>query len=442
MKAAIETLGCRVNIYDSEAMTELFSNDGYEIVPFSETADVYVINTCTVTNMGDKKSRQLISKARRQNPAAVICVVGCYAQVAPAEIAALEGVDIVLGSRNKSRVVELANRSLATGEQFVEVSDIALSHDFEELKISNYQDRTRAFLKIQDGCNRFCTYCMIPYARGGISSKTLDQVLDEVRILGQHGFEEVILSGIHIASYGLDRPAQTEGIFLDNRRPAGLLALLEEIEKIAEIRRVRIGSIEPMFFRGDSLARIKALTKLMPHFHLSLQSGSDPILKRMNRRYTTEEFAEVVEALRRNIPGVSITTDLITGFPGETDEEHQATVDFLMKLKLTKTHVFKFSPREGTPAAVMSGQIPAEIKERRSQELLKLSDQNELSFHQGMVGQIQAVLFEVGEGEYRRGFTPNYVEVLVKSSEALKGKIRSVRITEAFVHHCLGIFSD
>ena len=454
MKAAIETLGCRVNIYDSEAMSELFSRDGYEIVPFSETADVYVINTCTVTNMGDKKSRQLISKARRQNPEAVICVVGCYSQVASSEIAAMPGVDIVLGSRNKSRVVEFANRSLATGEQLIEVSDISSSHEFEELKIKDYENRTRAFLKIQDGCNRYCTYCMIPYARGGISSKDKELVLEEVRTLGRHGFKEVILSGIHIASYGLDRTvpredteetgaqADNRSILLPKRKPDGLIELLEDIEGIPDIERVRIGSIEPMFFQGDGLARIKTLKKLAPHFHLSLQSGSDSVLKRMNRRYTTLEFHEVVEKLRRNIPEVSLTTDIITGFPGETEKEHQETMEFLTKLKLTKTHIFKYSPREGTKAAAMTDQISPELKDRRSQELQHLSDTNEAAFHRALLGKTVEVLFEGGGGEFRRGFTPNYVEVVIESNENLKGQILPVFITETLVHECRGILAN
>lgn len=437
MKVAIETLGCRVNIYDSEAMAELFRRDGYDVVDFQESADVYVINTCTVTNAGDKKSRQLISKARRQNPAAVICVVGCYSQVAPEEIAALAGVDVVLGSRNKSRVVEFANRSLATGEQLMAVSNIAASHEFEELNITQYPDRTRAFLKIQDGCNRFCTYCMIPYARGGISSKDKTKVLEEISFLARHGFREVILSGIHIASYGLDRPG-SGGILLDEAKPAGLLELLEEVQQIAELRRIRIGSIEPMFFQGDRLERAAKLTKLAPHFHLSLQSGSDSVLKRMNRRYTTREFLNVVEALRRTIPGVSITTDLIAGFPGETDEEHGQTLEFLKEAQLTKTHVFKFSPREGTPAATMPDQIAPFVKERRSQELQALSDRHEEAFHRAMVGQVQEVLFEAGEGEYRRGYTPNYIEVMIRSQENLQGMILPVAITGFSTHHCLG----
>lgn len=438
MKAAIETLGCRVNTYDSEAMIELFARDGYEIVPFSAAADVYVINTCTVTNNGDRKSRQLVGRARRLNEAAVICVVGCYAQVAAQEVAALDGVDIVLGSRNKSRVVELANRSLATGERFIEVSDVSTSHDFEDLAVTDYQDKTRAFLKIQDGCNRFCTYCMIPYARGGISSKAPEQVLAEIRTLADHGFREVILSGIHIASYGLDLPAPSAGLLLGKTQRMGLLDLLEAVEAVPAICRVRIGSIEPMFFRGSGLARVTALKKLAPHFHLSLQSGSDSVLRRMNRRYTTAEFAGVVAELRRTIPGVSLTTDLITGFPGETEAEHEETVAFLSSLRLTKTHVFKYSPRAGTPAAAMPDQISPGVKDRRSLELCALSDLHEAAFHETMVGQIQPVLFEGGQGEVRRGFTPNYVEVQVRTREALRGEIHPVRITQAGGHSCLG----
>lgn len=440
MKAAIETLGCRVNTYDSEAMTELFRADGYAIVPFTEKADVYVINTCTVTSMGDKKSRQLIRRARRLNPAAVISVVGCYSQVAPEELAAMDEVDIVLGSRNKSRVVELANRSLATGERFVEVADIMTSHEFEPLVISDYQDRTRAFLKIQDGCNRFCSYCMIPYARGGISSKERTQVLAEIRTLAHHGFKEVILSGIHIASYGLDLAGQ-EGILLGgaSRKPGyDLIDLLKEVETVPGIERIRIGSIEPMFFQGAELERVLALKKLMPHFHLSLQSGSDAVLKRMNRRYTTSEFEEVVHALRAYLPGVSITTDIITGFPGETDKEHHETLEFLTRIALTKTHVFKYSPREGTAAARMPGQIPGDIKDRRSQELIQLSDRNELAFHQSRIGLTHQVLFESADGQWLKGFTENYVEVMAEGSPALVGGIHRVEIQEAESHFCIG----
>ena len=438
LKVALETLGCRVNIYDSEAMTEMFRADGYEVVEFNTEADVYVINTCTVTNMGDRKSRQLISRARRKNPDAVICVVGCYSQVAPEEIAALEGVDIVLGSRNKSRIVEFANRSRATGEQFIEVTDVLTSHEFEPLEVRDYQEHTRAFLKIQDGCNRFCSYCMIPYARGGISSKDRKQVLEEVHELVSHGFKEIILSGIHIASYGMDKASKEAGLLLGKDKGYDLLDLLEELETVDGLSRVRIGSIEPMFFQGERLGRISRLKKLCPHFHLSLQSGSDSVLKRMNRRYTASDYEGVVDALRREIPNVSITTDIIVGFPGETREEHQETVDFLNRIALTKTHIFKYSPRQGTPAASMANQVHGTIKEERSSELQSLSNRNEEAFHRGMVGQEHQVLVEQWDGQLAKGFTENFVEVEMKAGEDLSGKIISSRIVEAKTHSVIG----
>lgn len=438
LKVAIETLGCRVNIYDSEAMTEMFRADGYEVVAFNTEADVYVINTCTVTNMGDRKSRQLISRARRKNPEAVICVVGCYSQVAPEEIAALEGVDIVLGSRNKSRIVEFANRSRATGEQLIEVTDVLTSQEFEPLEVRDYQEHTRAFLKIQDGCNRFCSYCMIPYARGGISSKDRNQVLEEVHELVNHGFKEIILSGIHIASYGMDKTSKEASLLLGKDKGYDLLDLLEELETVDGLSRIRIGSIEPMFFQGERLERISRLKKLCPHFHLSLQSGSDSVLKRMNRRYTASDYEEVVDALRREIPNVSITTDVIVGFPGETREEHQQTVAFLERIALTKTHIFKYSPRQGTPAASMVNQVHGTIKEERSRDLQNLSNKNEEAFHQGMVGQEHQVLVEQWDGLKAKGFTENFVEVEIKTSEDFTGEIINCRIMEAKTHSVIG----
>lgn len=439
MKAAIETLGCRVNTYDSEAMTELFRSDGYVMVPFTELANVYVINTCTVTGMGDKKSRQLIRRARRLNPNAVIAVVGCYAQVASKELAAMTEVDIILGSRVKARVVELANRSLATGERFVEVPDIMTSHEFEPLKISDYQDKTRAFLKIQDGCNRFCSYCLIPYARGGISSKGPLQVLSEIKTLADHGFKEVILSGIHIASYGVDL-ASEEGILLQrgSHETFDLMALLKEVETVPGIERIRIGSIEPMFFQGEGLERVLQLKKLMPHFHLSLQSGSDTVLKRMNRRYTTADFEAVVQKLKAALANVSITTDIITGFPGETEREHEETLQFLQRMGLAKTHVFKYSSRDGTPAAQMKGQVPGPVKDQRSRELISLSDRNERAFYDSQLGKTYQVLFESREGEYLKGFTENYIETLVKGEAELVGGVFPVLLRGAGTHYCIG----
>lgn len=419
MKVALHTLGCRVNTYDTEAMAEMFKNEGYEVVSFSDKADVYVINTCTVTNSGDKKSRQHISQARKLNEEAIICVVGCYAQVAPEEIRKIDGVDVVLGTRNKGRIIEAVNIARKSGEQVVEVTDVLFKPKFEDLNISEFKDKSRAFLKIQDGCNRFCSYCLIPFARGGISSKDKVKVLEEIRTLKQNGFKEIILSGIHIASYGHDR---------DNM--GDLLDLLEDIETIDGIERVRIGSIEPMFFSGDRMERVQKLSKLCPHFHLSLQSGSDETLKRMNRKYTASEYKKVVEEIRKRIENVSITTDIIVGFPGETEGEFDETYEFLKSINLTKTHVFKYSPREGTKAASMKDQVDGNIKEERSRKLIELSDKNEIIFLESMVGKEERVLIEeMKNGEYR-GFTTNYCDSYLITDKELKvGEVYPVKIT-------------
>lgn len=418
MKVAFQTLGCRVNVYDSEAMIEMFKKDGYELVDFSERADVYVINTCTVTSMGDKKSRQYITRAKRANKDAIVAVVGCYSQVSKETVMEIPGVDVVLGSRNKSDIVFHVNQSRAEKRQIVQVTDkLILNSKFEDLGVTGYEGKTRAFLKIQDGCNRFCSYCIIPYARGGISSKDPSSIIREIRQLAEEGFTEVILSGIHIASYGQD--------FLEKH---DLLDLLEEIEGIDGIRRVRIGSIEPMFFRGDRMDRIARLKKLCPHFHLSLQSGSEETLKRMNRRYTPEDFRDVVHELRRRFEEVSITTDIIVGFPGETHEEFQETYDFLQEMRLSKVHTFKYSPRKGTPAYLMKDQVSGEEKDRRSKLIMTQSDRMESDFLKHYEGRVCEVLYEEGRAGVHTGYTRNYLKVRVDSSENIQGKYLKTRI--------------
>lgn len=424
MKVAFATLGCRVNQYESEAMTERFIRDGYEVAKFEEYADVYVINTCTVTNMGDKKSRQMISRARRNNENAVIAVVGCYSQVAPEEVAAIEGVDVVLGSRNKGDIVYWVNRAMDEKNKIVEVTDVLRNNKYEELTIETYQDRTRAFLKIQDGCNRFCSYCLIPYARGGVCSKDPEKITEEVKELALNGFKEIILSGIHIASYGMD---------LENS--VTLVDILERINEIEGIERIRIGSIDPTFFTEGVMDRISKLNKLCPHFHLSLQSGCDDTLKRMNRRYGAEQYKSIVQELRRRIPDVSITTDIIVGFPGETGEEFSATYNFLKELKLTKTHVFKYSPRKGTAAAKLKDDVTPQEKDRRSALLIELNNNNEREFIEVLVNRDMDVLYEQksSEGdEYYEGYTPNYIKVVtsLKGIDAV-GKIIKTKLTEA-----------
>lgn len=432
MRVAVETLGCRVNIYDSEAMMELFKRDGFEVVEFGDKADVYVINTCTVTNRGDKKSRQHIHRAKRQNPDAVVAVVGCYSQVNKDEVASIEGVDIVLGSRNKSEIVFYVNKAIAERKQVVHVSEnIMLGARFEDLSIKGYEGKTRAFMKIQDGCNRFCSYCIIPYARGGVSSKEKDKVIEEVRLLASEGFKEIILSGIHIASYGQDF-----------REAYGLIDLLEEIDGIDGIERVRIGSVEPMFFRGEAMERVLGLRKLCPHFHLSLQSGSEATLKRMNRRYTPEEYLDVVLKLRDRLPGASITTDVIVGFPQETDEEFKETMEFLGKVKLDKIHTFKYSERKGTPAARMTGKVDPKTKDERSSLIMDLSDKLEEKHVSGIVGNRVKVLFEEGKDGVYYGYTPEYIRVRTESQEDLEGLIRSVLITGSVKDTAFGELED
>lgn len=430
MKVAFSTLGCRVNQYESEAMTEKFLRENYEVVSYDSFADVYVINTCTVTNMGDKKSRQMISRARRQNPDAIIAVVGCYSQIAPDEVSQIAGVDVVLGTRNKGDIIYWVNRAREERAQMVEVNDVLRNNVFEELNIEEYQTKTRAFLKIQDGCNRFCSYCLIPFARGAVCSKKPEKVMEEVKELAKNGFKEIILSGIHTASYGVD---------LEGR--ITLVDLLEDIDKIEGIERIRIGSIDPTFFTDGVIDRIVNLKKLCPHFHLSLQSGCDETLKRMNRHYTSEDYKEVVEALRQHIPDVSITTDIIVGFPGETEEEFNATYEFLKDIKLSKMHIFKFSPRKGTRAAEMKNQVNGEVKDDRSSKLIALSSKNEAEFMERFLGREMKVLYEQlhnGEADNFEGYTPNYIKVVSESAKDIEGEIINTKLLNVEQEFILG----
>lgn len=421
---AFATLGCRVNHYETEAMTEKFLREGYEITEFDNFADVYVINTCSVTNMSDKKSRQIIGRARRKNENAVIAAVGCYSQVSPDEVSKIDGVDVVLGTRNKGDVVYYVNKAKDEGKMQVAVGEVLKNKTFEELNIEEYQDKTRAFLKIQDGCNRFCTYCLIPYTRGRTCSKDPDKVLEEIKRLEEHGFKEIILSGIHTASYGVDLEGDVT-----------LISLLQEIEKLDGIERVIIGSIEPSFFTDEVIEKMRHMKKLCPQFHLSLQSGCDETLKRMNRRYTAKEYEEAVYKIRENLKDASITTDVIVGFPGETDEEFNETYKFLERIKLTKTHIFKFSPRKGTKAENMPNQVDGTIKEKRSKALIELNNKNEGEFSESLVRREMDVLVEKELNEkpgYFEGYTRNYVRVVFESEKSdIIGKIVKCKIEEA-----------
>lgn len=430
MKVAFSTLGCRVNQYESEAMTEKFLKEGYEAVDYDSFADVYVINTCTVTNMGDKKSRQMIGRARRHNENAIIAVVGCYSQIAPEEVSKIEGVDIVLGTRNKGDIIYWVNRVRAENRQLVEVNDVLRNNSFEELDIEEYQDRTRAFIKIQDGCNRFCSYCLIPFARGAVCSKPPKRVIEEVEELSKNGFKEIILSGIHTASYGTDF---NEGFTL--------VDLLEKVNEIEGIERIRIGSIDPTFFTDEVIDKIVKLKKLCPHFHLSLQSGCDATLQRMNRHYTAMQYKNVVIKLREKIADVSITTDIIVGFPGESSEEFQATYSFLKEIKLSKMHIFKFSPRKGTKAASMENQVGGIIKDERSNKLISLNKELEIEFMNKFIGRTMDVLYEKNykeESTKFEGYTQNYIKIVSESISNIESTIKHTKLMETTMDYVKG----
>ena len=368
-KVAFYTLGCKVNQYETEAMLEMFEKDGYEQVGSEDYADVYVINTCTVTHMSDRKSRQYIRRMKKKNPDAIIAVVGCYSQVSPEEILEIDEVNLVMGTNERRDIVkEIKKLEVVEGEKKAStVDDIMKVRAFEEIEISQSNGRTRAFMKIQDGCDRFCTYCIIPYARGGkVRSRDMESIVNEAKTLAENGYEEVVLTGIHVASYGKDLKDE------DTK----LLDVIKQINNIEGIKRIRTSSVEPILFTDEFVSEVSKMEKVMPHYHLSLQSGCDETLKRMNRRYTTAQYKEIVDKLRKEIPNVAITTDVIVGFPGETEEEFEKTYNFLKDIELSQMHIFKYSPRKGTKAADMENQVSPQIKHERSEKLLQLNKEN------------------------------------------------------------------
>ncbi len=414
----IITLGCKVNQYESEAVEEIFQARGYE--KKQNNADIYVINTCTVTNMSDRKSRQMISRARRDNPEAVIAVMGCYSQVKPEEVAAIEGVDVVLGSRNKEEVVDLCENVLQNKKAIDKVLSFSETKTIEELEISNQEAMTRAYMKIQDGCNMYCSYCLIPYARGNISSRDMDSIKKEAKRLAQNGYKEIVLTGIHVASYGKDL-----------RNGTSLIDVIEEVSKTEGIERIRLSSMEPRHITRDFLERMKATEKACDHFHLSLQSGSDEILKAMNRKYDTKIFKEKVDLIREVFPNAGLTTDIIVGFPTETEKNHEETKDFVKEIKFAKTHLFKYSKRDGTKAASMKPEVDGNIKKERLKELEAIEEVNRLNFLKNQIGKTLSVLFESKsdmEG-FKSGYSTNYLRVNVEADIG-DNEIRNVLITE------------
>lgn len=412
---AFHTLGCKVNTYESNAMLKIFNEAGYQEVDFKQVADVYVINTCTVTNTGDSKSRQMIRKAIRKNPKATICVVGCYSQTAPEEIEKIEGVGVVLGTQYRSDIVKYVDEHLETGEMVIKVDNVMNLRKFEDLNIDRFKN-TRAFLKIQDGCNNFCTYCIIPYARGRVRSRQKESVLNQAQRLVDNGYVEIVLTGIHTAGYGED---------LDDY---SFYELLVDLVKIKGIKRLRISSIETSQISDEIIDLIGSNEIIVDHLHVPLQAGSDATLKRMNRKYTTAEYLEKINKIRSYLPNIAFTTDVIVGFPGETDEEFEETYNFIKQVNYSELHVFPYSPRKNTPAAKMKGQVNDQIKHERANRLLQLSKELNHEFALKQIGKTLKVLFEKRDGEYLIGHAGDYLKVKVKTADNLIGEIVTIKI--------------
>lgn len=420
-------LGCKVNQYESEAIAELFEEKGYDVVGIDDKADVYVINTCTVTNFGDKKSRQLIRKVKRQNPDALVAVVGCYAQTAPDEVMKIEGVNIVIGTKDRKEIVSIVE-NYHDNKPENHVSPIMKEREFEHLKIHKLKNRTRAYLKIQDGCSQFCSYCIIPYARGPIRSRDPEDIMEEVRVLAQNGFKEIVLTGIHVASYGKDI------------KNIDLLGIIKRVHEVEGIERIRFSSIEPNIITEEFVSEIVKFKKVCHHFHLSLQSGCDKTLKDMNRKYTTEKYYDAVCILRKYMSDVAITTDIIVGFPGETEEDFNESYEFAKKVQFSKIHVFPYSPKKGTPAAERKDQILNSIKQERSKKLIELSDKMANDFMSKYIDKSVEVLFErnINENQYE-GHTGNYIKVVGSSCEDVSNKILNVKIKSVEYEHIVGL---
>lgn len=421
-KAALHNLGCKVNAYETEAMQHLLEEAGYEIVPFTQKADVYVINTCSVTNMADRKSRQMLHKAKKNNPDSIVVAAGCYVQTSEKEVLNDLSVDIVIGNDRKHDLVRLLEEySLDSVNDTVDDINDG-KHDFEELFIDQTKEHTRAFIKVQDGCNQFCSYCIIPYARGRVRSRRFENVIAEVERLAANGFKEVVLTGIHLSSYGVDF-----------EEAVGLLELIQAVNAVKGIERIRLGSLEPKIVTEHFASELSKLDKICPHFHLSLQSGCDATLKRMNRKYTTKEYERGCELLRKYFVHPAITTDVIVGFPGETEEEFEQTKAYLEHIHFYEMHIFKYSKRKGTRAAVMLDQIDEQIKAARSEKLIALGHDMSKEFRKFYIGKNEEVLFEekavIGDKEYFVGYTKEYVKVAKETDENLENQIVSGRIS-------------
>lgn len=420
-RAALHNLGCKVNSYETEAMREILIQHGYEIVPFEKKADIYIVNTCSVTNMADRKSRQMLHRAKKQNPDAVVVAAGCYAQSAGEALLEDLSVDILIGNNEKARLPEILD-AWEDAHKSAHIHDLTHEKTYENLSLSRTPGHTRAYVKIQDGCDQFCSYCIIPYTRGRVRSRSLSDILEEVNRLADNGYQEVVLTGIHLDSYGADfAPGD-----------ADLLTVIREISKVDGVRRIRLGSLEPRIMTEEFVCGLAAVRKLCPHFHLSLQSGCDETLKRMNRRYNIQEFRMCCERLRRYFQRPALTTDIIVGFPGETQEEFAQTVAFIKEICFYETHVFKFSRRKGTKADRMLQQIPEPVKTQRSDELLRLTAENSRAYRKQWIGSIVEVLIEevctFGGQEYQTGHTMEYVKIAVSGGELSANQMVHVKV--------------
>ena len=438
-RAALHNLGCKVNAYETEAMRQLLEEDGYEIVPFEPGADVYVINTCTVTNIADRKSRQMLHKARKMNPDAIVVAAGCYVETADGGVEKDPAIDIILGNNQKNQLVSVIRdfEQKRAGKRAEEPSgvmtkkiDINHTKESENLIIDRTENRTRADIKVQDGCNQFCTYCIIPFARGRVRSRDTQDVLQEVRALAASGCQEIVLTGIHLSSYGVDLG---EGM--------DLTALIEAVHEVDGISRIRLGSLEPGIVTEKFAYTLAELPKVCPHFHLSLQSGCDTVLKRMNRRYTSGEFREKCELLREAFTLPALTTDVIVGFPGETEEEFAVTEEFLRQIKLYETHIFKYSKRQGTRAAVMPDQVDEQVKAFRSERLIALGEENRLAFEESWMGREAEILFEekntIAGKEYFTGYTKEYIRAAVLADRDYANEtVRGILTAGPAAHIC------
>ena len=426
-KVALHNLGCKVNAYETEAMQQMLEAAGYEIVPFEPGADIYVINTCTVTNIADRKSRQMLHKAKKMNPDAIVVAAGCYVQADTKKAEADASIDIIIGNNKKQELISILENYRSGQQKTTECVDINHTKEYEKLEIDRTEEHTRAYLKVQDGCNQFCTYCMIPYARGRIRSKKTEDVVGEVKRLAASGCQEVVLTGIHLSSYGIDTGES-------------LLELIQKVHEIDGIKRIRLGSLEPRIITEEFASSIAALPKMCPHFHLSLQSGCNATLKRMNRRYSAEEYMEKCDLLRKYFHNPALTTDVIVGFPGETQEEFAESMDFVDRVNFYETHIFKYSRRAGTKAAVMPDQVPEEIKSERSAKMIELGHRKQKAYEEKLLGTTQEVLMEEAveteDGIYQVGHTKEYVKIGLKTEENLSNQLKNVKIedTKQIIH--------